>query len=312
MAGVALEEAIADYSTTKVDGHIVPVEVKDGLRVLGAPIGSIDFCQKFILKALDRAKSDATKLLTNLDDLQTTLRLFSMCTANKVTHIFAHDVYNTSQSQLPDDFWLWESNLTNQFSIMTANLLANITNKHDLPAHSQLISNKSINKGGLGIQNPCTNAITAYMTTTKHCLQYAHDRVWLGFNKPKPPLPPSIKLLYSNWPTSTNRTWQIFNKYLPTCTMIARTRKEPTTSHDYVFKASLNGTREKMKEFSAKQLKRKVSPPYVLELLPAIMDKRSSVALMTMHRINESNRIQSNQEPYISNGSSMQVTTPYF
>jgi hypothetical protein len=78
--------------------------------------------------------------------------------------------------------------------------------------------------------------------------------------------------------------------------MIAR--NEPTTSHDYVFKASLNGTRKKMKEYSAKQLKRKalyskeVSPPNVLELLPAIMDKRSSMALMTMSRINESNRIK--------------------
>ena len=35
-----------------------------------------------------------------------------------------------------------------------------------------------------------------------------------------------------------------------------------------------------------------VSPPEVLELLPAILDKRSSMALMTMSRINESNRIK--------------------
>jgi hypothetical protein len=53
-----------------------------------------------------------------------------------------------------------------------------------------------------------------------------------------------------------------------------------------------------MKEFSARQLKQKalyseeVSPPDVLVVLPAIMDKRSSMALMTMSRINESNRIK--------------------
>lgn len=134
------------------------------------------------------------------------------------------------------------------------------------------------------------------MTTTKRCLQYAHEGVWLGFNKPKPPLPPSVKFLYNNWHTSTNRTWQIFNKYLPTCTTIVR--NEPTTPRDYVFKASLNGAREKMEKYSARQLKRKalfseeVSPPDVLEVLPAIMDKRSSMALMTMSRINESNRIK--------------------
>ncbi len=39
---------------------------------------------------------------------------------------------------LPDNFWLWDSELTNQFSIMTSNLIANITNKHELPMHSQL------------------------------------------------------------------------------------------------------------------------------------------------------------------------------
>jgi hypothetical protein len=134
------------------------------------------------------------------------------------------------------------------------------------------------------------------MTTTKKCLQYAHEGVWLGFNKPKPPLPPSMKLLYNNWHTSTNRTSQIFNKYLPTCTTIVR--NQPTTPHDNVFKASLNGTREKMKEYSAQQLKRKalfndeVSPPDVLQVILAIMDKRSSMALMTMSRINESNQIK--------------------
>jgi hypothetical protein len=87
---------------------------------------------------------------------------------------------------------------------MTSNLIANITNKHEWPMHSQLISNISVNEGGLGNQNPRTNAITAYMATTKRCLQYAHEGVWLRFNKPKPPLPPFIKLLYNNWNTSTN------------------------------------------------------------------------------------------------------------
>lgn len=84
MTGIALEEAIAEYSTTKVNGN--------SLRVLGAPIGSIEYCQNVIMKALAQEQSDATKLLTNLDDLQPTLRIFSMCTANKVTHLFAHDI----------------------------------------------------------------------------------------------------------------------------------------------------------------------------------------------------------------------------
>lgn len=49
-----------------------------------------------------------------------------MCTANKITHLFSHDVYNTELDELPQHHWLWNSELTDQFSSMTADLLANI------------------------------------------------------------------------------------------------------------------------------------------------------------------------------------------
>jgi hypothetical protein len=98
MAGVALEETIVEYSTTKVDGNIVPVEVKDGLRVLEVPVGSIDYCQKFIMKALERAQLDAMKLLTDLDDLQTTLRLLA-CAPPTKSPTYLHTMFTTPPRQ---------------------------------------------------------------------------------------------------------------------------------------------------------------------------------------------------------------------
>ena len=135
----------------------------DGLRVLGAPIGSFTFCQNFLLKALTKAQSDVNKLLT-IEDLQTTLCLYIMCTANKITHLFAHDVYSTALDELPEQHWLWNSNLTDKFSTMTANLIANITNQSSLPTYSQLILNISIQESGLGIQIPPRDngAVTPY------------------------------------------------------------------------------------------------------------------------------------------------------
>jgi hypothetical protein len=195
MLGQQLATTIGTFSTTKMNGLTVPVEVMDGLRVLGAPIGSFTFCQNFLLKALTKAQSDVNKLLT-IEDLQTTLCLYIMCTANKITHLFAHNVYNTALDELPKQHWLWNSNLTNKFSTMTADLIANITNQSSLPIYSQLISNISIKEGGLGIQNPRTNTITAYMTTGKRCLQYAQQGMWLGDNKPRPLLPTPITILY--------------------------------------------------------------------------------------------------------------------
>ncbi|KAL7505139.1 hypothetical protein ACHAXN_004892 [Cyclotella atomus] len=58
LLGQQLESTISVFSTTKVNGLSVPVEVTDGLRVLGAPVGySLKFCQAFLLKALFKAQS---------------------------------------------------------------------------------------------------------------------------------------------------------------------------------------------------------------------------------------------------------------
>ena len=180
---------------------------------------------------------------------------------------------------------------------MTADLLANITNQSSLPIYSQLISNISIQEGGLGIQSPRANAITAYMTTTKRCLQYANQGVWLGINKPRPLLPAPITILYDKWESSQNRSWLIFRKYLPVFNSV--TVHQPDSDNDYIFKASLNGSREKMKEYSSIQVKKKllyepkITPSHVMqEVLPALLDKRTSMALMTMNRSNEAHRIK--------------------
>jgi hypothetical protein len=114
----------------------------------------LSFCNAFIDKAIAHAQSDALKLVQDLEDLQTTLWLFSVCTAHKVTHLFSHAVYNTSLDDLPNNFWLWDSPMTTQLRTMTSNLMAQITNANTLPPHAQLMAHISINKGGLGIQLP--------------------------------------------------------------------------------------------------------------------------------------------------------------
>jgi hypothetical protein len=92
--------------------------------------GGPHLLSKFPSQSTSKAQLDANKkLLTNLEDLQTTLCLNSMCTANKITHLFANDVYNTALDELPEQHWLWNSDLTDKFSTTTADLIANITNQ---------------------------------------------------------------------------------------------------------------------------------------------------------------------------------------
>jgi hypothetical protein len=79
-----------------------------------------------------------------------------------------------------------------EFNCMVDNFISNLTNLETLPPHAHIIASMSINQGGLGLQNPRGKAITSYMTSSKRCLQYAFEGVWLGQNKPRPMLPTSI------------------------------------------------------------------------------------------------------------------------
>jgi hypothetical protein len=68
-----------------VNGIPSPVEVTDGLCVIGAPLGSATFAQEFMHKILNNAINDSQKLLNGLEDIQTMMRLFSTCTLHKIT-----------------------------------------------------------------------------------------------------------------------------------------------------------------------------------------------------------------------------------
>jgi hypothetical protein len=91
-----------------------------------------------------------------------------------------------------------------------------------------------------------------------------------------PPTSQAIQLLYQDWDHSDNRSWVIFCKYLETFKNVSvHQTKSPT---DYIFKASLNGSQEKMKEFSSRQIKNKVlfneaiTLTHIRQVLPALLD----------------------------------------
>ena len=74
IVGQSMKHAVSKYSRTKdPNGNLIPYEVTDGLRVLGAPIGSSNFCNTFLMKAISKAKDDTHKIINGLNDLQTKL-----------------------------------------------------------------------------------------------------------------------------------------------------------------------------------------------------------------------------------------------
>eukprot|EP00956_Cyclotella_meneghiniana_P043801 scaffold288090_cov76-Cyclotella_meneghiniana.AAC.3 len=217
-----------------------------------------------------------------------------------MTHLFGCDVHNSPLDDLLNQYYLWESELTSQFSDMTNHVLSSITNKNNLPPHSHIIANMSIKQGGLGLQHPRTNAISSYMSTTKRCLQYAHQGVWLGFNKSRPILPDSIHILYLDWETSNDRTWTIFRKYMHDFTSICCTQAHSHLDYVFNFNTSINKSRETIKEHAAIKMRKEVledeniTPFEIRKVLPGILDRRTSMALMTMSRLEERQRVKNN------------------
>eukprot|EP00956_Cyclotella_meneghiniana_P005015 scaffold6196_cov69-Cyclotella_meneghiniana.AAC.1 len=273
---------------------MMKVEVVDGLRVLGAPIGSHLFCADFLQSAMAKATSDSKKILTGLDDVQSMMKVYSTCTAHKLTHLFGTDVINTPTAELPSNYFLWNSNLTKGFSEMTNSFIQSAICSEPLPPHAELITSMSIKAGGLGLQHPLTCAVTQFMLTTKRCLQYCHDGVWLGYNKHRPALPHTITSLFDAWDTTQTRTMVNFRTYVEDFASVCCGSADLV--NQFVYETSLNKCRETMREHAAKMTREvtleRTAPDYVAPKLNQMLLEETSMALMTMPRLEPKNRIK--------------------
>jgi hypothetical protein len=134
----SLDCAIGKYSLEMKDGTLQPREVVDGLRVLGAPNCNTKFCRRFIDSSALEAKSDFFKLLHGLDNVQTALHLYSSSTVHKLTHLFSAKVLNTTPSVQPvqEKYFMWDSDLSRNFSAMSISFLSNCLEIPSLPIHA--------------------------------------------------------------------------------------------------------------------------------------------------------------------------------
>eukprot|EP00956_Cyclotella_meneghiniana_P012688 scaffold18030_cov64-Cyclotella_meneghiniana.AAC.2 len=295
LIGMDLDRAVSTYSRApSSDGAYTKVEVVDGLRVLGAPIGSPTFCATFLANALQKASADSKKILAGLDDVQSMVRVYNMCTSHKLTHLFGTDVIQTPTELLPNNYFLWNSALTKGFSEMTDSFLQGAIESEPLPPHAELITSMSVKSGGLGLQHPRTCAVAQFMLTTKRCLQYCHDGVWLGYNKPRPTLPPTITSLFVDWKSSDTRTMKNFRQYASDFADICGGTSN-TIDH-FVYNSSINKCKELVREHAAcmtrKHTLERIAPDYVSPKLKSMLLEETSLALMTAPRLEPKNRMK--------------------
>jgi len=287
-----LELAIKTFSRNKKDGSMV--EVQDGLRVLGVPIGNNEFCKAFISAQLAKAKVDASKILEGLDDLQTKLQVFRQCTVHKMTHLFASDVLIGNMSKLPKNWHLWNSAMCTEFNEMVDSFLCSILQRPTLPSHAHIIASMSSNEGGLGLQNPRCTAIPSCVLTLKRCIDFTQKGVWVGKVNDRVTLPSTITSLFKDWETSTSDIFTIFRTYSPSIINTCVHESIENRTEHFLFESSPNTCKERIRDAAARRIRNDNLPQFLSPIAKAkigeILEPSTSKALLDMPRIDAKNR----------------------
>ena len=297
-----LDQAINTYSRTynKVTEEYHPIEVVDGLRVLGVPIGNSTFCSSFLSKALAKAKRNTSNIISGLSDDQTILQLYRSCTATKLTHLFASDILSSDKELPAPGHWnLWSSEFCNEFDQMTNQVLARLTQTETIPLVSTLISAIPTTSGGLGIQNPDTTAIPSFMLSFKRVLSYFSDGINVGRYHPNVDMPPAVASLFENWQSSSAKPFTTFRHYLSPLVNICVQNNTGNNTDFFIKESSINTCRTRIKEIIGQRARKFVirlfqdSEDYQsISNIDDILDNKLGQGLLDMSRIPEENRLE--------------------
>ena len=222
-----LTNAINTYSTITHDNTSTGVELTDGFRLLGTPVGSPSFADNFYQEQLSTAFK-LTTLNSNITDLQTRLKLFSTCILQKLPHLLCSDAMH----HLPLDFdpTQWPT-YAGPLSIGIHNLiddfLQQLLQNAPLPDHAKYISHLPITHGGLGLLFPRHRTTSDYTITTTVAIRNANEGFKLNKDVTPVHLHPSITNLFSTTHNPRSLCLARYNLLLPEIAQIACSDKCP-------------------------------------------------------------------------------------
>ena len=156
----AIETFSNKPAPTKQDPQATaPVEVTTGLRVLGQPVGSLQFAQAFFTKAIDTVESQLNHLSCSITDKATLMKLFSTCALHKTPHLLGSEVLYSLDEVNPTSWDAWNGPLASRIHHMVHKFLCQLTHTTNIPEESLLIAYIGVAQGGLGFMDPHTRAI---------------------------------------------------------------------------------------------------------------------------------------------------------
>lgn len=299
-----VSNTIAKYSNQQNhDGTTTPIELTDGFRLLGTPIGSATFARKYFDEQLEITNEEASKLTSRIIDHQTRLKLFSQCTVNKLPHLLDADIMHNHTTEFDNEQWYnWNGHLTRGIDSITQDFFAQLLNMQDtdeLPTYSTLLTHLNINRGGLGIINASNRAAPDFVINMMTCRR----RSTQGFQMNKDITPITLHVSITNlYNLSSNEHSTCLSRYhqlLPYISSICSGPTCPPENRISHFESSISqhSARSRIKQFCGHLMTNQLystmqhEAPMHTHLLPSILSPLTAYPLIGMNRSNASNRL---------------------
>lgn len=298
-----IETTLANYSSKRnSDGTTSIEEITSGIRLLGAPIGSLAFAESFFLGKLHDVQSHADLLSGEVEDLQTRLRLFSQCCIQKMPHLLGMDVMHSlplDGSFNPADWLSWNGPLVQHLDDATRSFFCNLLRRKNLPDYSLQIAQLTISTGGLGIINGSQRAIPDFVITMNEAIRGATFGFRFSRDLENFTLCPSVTNLFDIATNPTSDCLRRFHLLAPYVARVGVSDKCPEAerlSH-FLHRVSPSSARSRIKKYCATTLRDSLflsirdNHPEHLHHLPGILSPHMSSPLIAMSRSNPKNRL---------------------
>jgi hypothetical protein len=292
--GASISLTIAQFST-KPDSadptQTLPVELTDGCRLLGHPIGSADFVSRFFTQCTDAVATSISLLSKTISDQHTKLRLFSMCFIQKIPHLLSSDImYHLPHDDSDPPWEAWNGPLTSTTDNIIRSFLSTLLEIDDIPGYSIHVSQLSLSAGGLGILCPRLRAAPDFVLTMASVCR--HARAGFSFHRSLVPhtLHDSLRDLFTLELNPTSIFLQRFHCLLPHFASIATAPTIPQASRidALLHSTSPKSARDRIKKYITSYLhnathhKFATHAPEHLHLLPSILSPQTSYPLLGM------------------------------
>jgi hypothetical protein len=270
-----------------------PKEVVDGLRILGHPVGNIDFVERFFAERIEENKAQAQKLLATVTDKHTALRLFLQCTLHKLPHLLGTEVLYRFRESAYDGWNDWNGPLAAGIHEMVDEFLATITQRNTIPLDSRLIAYISIAQGGLGLMDASARAIPDFVLTMSRAARYAAKGASFSKDADPLPLPHTLASLFATTTNPESTILSRFHRLLGATAPIGAPAKCNDPFEYFLHVGSLNSARDRLKQ-EASRLRRgtlmSIARDSLKPILCEILISSTSYPLVHMSRSTPAHR----------------------